>query len=96
MNFKDLSEWILLESGSATRIIKNGNVEDVKDRVAFIEKSPRVRLSKRKYCVEEKEGGACQSMNNDAWIYGDKGSDYGLDEKSREWCDRMLILLGWE
>jgi len=39
--FKELSDWIIIDNYCATRIIKNGKIENVSDRVAFIEKTPR-------------------------------------------------------
>ena len=43
MKFKKLSDWIMIEH-CATRIIKNGDVTKISDRVAFIEKTPRVKI----------------------------------------------------
>ena len=91
--FKELSDWIVIDNYCATRIVKNGKVENVSDRVAFIEKSPRVRVNKNKLCMENNH--ACAI--SDAWLYGGRGSsDYGRDIESRKWCDDMLKLLGWE
>lgn len=97
MEFKNLSDWIMIEH-CATRIVAGGDPNKVSDRVAFIEKTPRVRLSENKYAVEIKEAGNtfCSGANGDAWIYGPKGSsEYGHDERSRKWCDQMLQLTGW-
>lgn len=94
--FKELSDWIMLEH-CATRIKVGGDVNDISDRVAFIEKTPRVRVSKYYYGVESKNDNGVIGQKNDAWIFGPKGSsDYGIDLESREWCDNMLKLLGWE
>lgn len=97
MKFEELSEWIVIDGYCATRIIKDGDPENVKDRVAFIEKTPRVRLKKNKYIIEKENDWLCDSAKTDAWVYGAKGtSEYGMDEDSRKWCDNMLVLLGWE
>jgi len=91
--FKQLSDWIIIDDYCATRIIKGGQAENIQDRVAFIEKSPRVRVNKNKICMESNHSHA----TSDAWLYGNRGSsDYGRDEDSRKWCDDMLKLLGWE
>lgn len=96
MKFENLSDWIMLDHCS-TRIVIGGDVEKVEDRVAFIEKSPRVRLSQDKFGIEIDKGyGGCRMGKADAWLYGPKGSsEYGKDEDSRKWCDEMLVLLGW-
>lgn len=44
MEFKNLSDWIMI-GDCATRIIKGGDVNNILDRVAFIEKTPRIRLN---------------------------------------------------
>lgn len=94
--FKELSDWIMVKH-CATRIKKGGDINNIQDRVAFIEKTPRVRVSKFDYGVEAQNGIGVIGQQTDAWISGPKGSsDYGLDGKSREWCDEMLSLLGWE
>ena len=91
--FKNLSDWIIIDNYCAIRIVKGGKVDNVSDRVAFIEKSPRVRVNKNKLCMENSH--TCAT--SDAWLYGGKGSnDYGRDIESRKWCDDMLKLLGWE
>jgi len=95
--FKELSDWIIIDNFCAIRIIKGGKIENIQDRVAFIEKTPRVRISKDKYGVETGKGNSCVCQERDAWLQGFKGSsDYGRDVDSRKWCDDMLILLGWE
>jgi hypothetical protein len=110
MNFKRLSDWIMVEH-CATRIVRGGNVDNIDDRVAFIEKTPRVKLNNSLRTVDygvhhfsiECENGIGATVpeeyigNRSIWISGNKGStDYGKDERSREWCDEMLKALGWE
>lgn len=94
--FKELSDWIMI-GHCAVRIKIHGNINNIEDRVAFIEKTPRVRVSKYSYGVETKDGQGVVGQEQDAWLYGPKGSsDYGLNNRSIEWCDNMLKLLGWE
>lgn len=94
MEFKQLSEWIMIGEYSATRIVKGGDPNNISDRVALIDKTPRIRINKNKFCIEQKEG--CTSSDSDIWLYGDKGSsEHGLDFESLSWCDQMLVLLGW-
>ena len=80
-----LSNWITVEGFCATRVIEGTDPNDVKNRVAFIEKSPRVRL-----------GDFTEINDFENWEFGPKGSDYGEDEESREWCDNKLLELGYE
>lgn len=100
-----LSKWIQLsgnESHCCTRVIEGNDPSVIKNRIAFIEKSPRVRV--RQY---GKDSGMVifKEDNQDIWIFGPKGSGggnpeqdktYGFDENSRKWCDDLLKLLGYE
>lgn len=92
MPFKSLSPWIMVDH-CATRVVKGGNPLILTDRVCFIEKTPRVRVNCYGYCLDGGRG-----LDEDIWLYGPKGDGQlcGLDEKSRAWCDSMLVLLGWE
>lgn len=56
----------------------------LRNRVAFIEKTPRVRVAPYTSDVTD--------ANN--WTHGPKGSD-GLDERSRMWCDERLLEMGY-
>jgi len=96
MEFKDLSDWIVIDGNCATRIKKDGDVNIIKDRVAFIEKTPRVRVDKYKYSVECHDEYGGDMEDRDAWIFGYSDSDYGFSEDSRKWCDDMLKLLGYK
>lgn len=85
-----LSDWIVIDRYCATRVIKGTDPNNINNRVAFIEKSARV----------------CVDKENDEWKYGYKGKggsgdhekqeQYGFDKRSREWCDKELIKLGYE
>jgi len=95
---KELSEWIIVDEGPwTTRVIKGTNPNELKNRVAFIEKTPRVR-------------DAAYTNENDDWSnwrQGDKGrggahgsnheklEQYGFDLDSRKWCDEQLIIMGY-
>lgn len=98
IKFKELSDWIMVDGYCSTRIKINGHVNNIADRVAFIEKTPRVRVCKYRYAIEDKSGIGAIGQDRDAWIYGDKGCapEYGEYEPSREWCDNMLKILGWK
>ncbi len=85
MKFKQLSDWIMVEH-CATRVIKGGDPMNIEHRVAFIEKTPRVRISNQLRYVEEGLGVACIDTeyggvtlldsvvgNRNIWIQGPKG-----------------------
>ena len=92
-----LSPWIDVDHCS-TRVLLGTDPQLVGNRVAFIEKSPRVRLSKDKYALETPNVIGCREATHDGWIYGPKGSGEfcGRYQPSRDWCDGMLTLLGYE
>ena len=91
-----LSTWIKIEH-CATRVIEGTDPAQAKNRFALIEKTPRVRLKYYQFGLEGK-GCVCIGQHSDAWLIGKKGSGqlYGDDPQSREWCDKMLVLLGYE
>lgn len=67
---------------------KGDTEQNIASRVAFIEKSPRVR-------VAAMTSGFPEAASN--WKYGPKGSapEYGRYQPSRDWCDNQLRLLGY-
>lgn len=81
----ELSDWIIIEDYYATRVLKGSDSSKVENRVAFIEKTPRIRISS--FTDEDND------FKN--WKFGDKGSDYGFDEASRKWCDDELLKIGY-
>lgn len=81
-----LSDWIM-DGHCAMRIVEGGNPDNIVDRVAFIEKTPRVRVAPCPY-----DG----YKDHENWMGGPKGtSEYGRDEISRQWCDTLLKELGY-
>jgi hypothetical protein len=81
-----ISPWIYIED-AAVRILAGSDIEKISNRVAFIEKTPRVRI---------RNGG----MHSDFpdflnWCEGYKGEG-PLDPISQAWCDTMLVALGYE
>ena len=103
IDFKTLSDWIMDENDyCAMRIFKDGDPEKVADRVAFIEKTPRVRVSSASgsdaYVQVNGDSVHGSRKTVEVWIYGGNygSSDYGHDEESRQWCDEMLKTLGYE
>lgn len=80
-----VSDWIEQDDCFAFRIVENGDPENIADRVAAIEKTPRVRIS------------PFTSNGNDFmnWLSADfKGGNHQSLE-SRKWCDEQLIRMGY-
>lgn len=80
----ELSNWINLDHTSM-RIIKGSDPLILANRIAFIEKSPRVRI--KEYTNHDSE--------SDKWEFGYGTSRHGEDLISRRWCDEKLIELGY-
>jgi hypothetical protein len=91
-----LTPWLVEEGYCAMRCIEGSDPKNIATRVAFIEKTPRVRIAP--YTTEEDEQGK--------WLQGPKGSGgenghipenklYGFFPKSRAWCDKKLVKMGY-
>jgi hypothetical protein len=94
-----ITTWMMTEDGcGAFRMKVGGNPNNIQDRVAFIEKTPRIRI---------RPGHSTEHMSpisDDGWSHYDylnwaeapfKGS--GPESKeSRDWCDSALVLFGYE
>jgi hypothetical protein len=79
-----VSDWIIIDEYCATRTIEGKDPNLVENRVAFIEKSPRVRIASFSPVDDYKN-----------WEFGRGSSEYGFDTNSREWCDKRLVELGY-
>jgi len=79
-----LTDWIIIDGYCAARVLEGTDSSKVENRVAFIEKTPRIRVAPFTEIDDFKN-----------WKCGDKGSEYGMDEESREWCDAELLKLGY-
>ncbi len=84
-----LSPWTVDSTADhcAMRFIEGTDPEDVANRVAFIEKTPRVRVQPYDTTVE-------WSKDWKNWHGGWKGDD-GHCEVARGWCDTHLQSLGY-
>lgn len=91
-----VSEWIRGDNCSF-RIHLGGNPEFIPDRVAFIEKTPRVRIRPAwaTDTIDNSLGNHTGSLDYLNWAEGYKG-DGPDDENSKAWCDSMLLLLGYK
>lgn len=90
MNKKILSKWIVVDDFCATRVLEGTDPSDEKNRIAFIEKTPRVQVYPEEWLTGPKgTGGAWNEDHQDL-------GQYGFDQESRDWCDSQLIELGYE
>lgn len=103
MEFETLSDWIMDEHDCcAMRVKKDGDPNNVRDRVAFVEKTPRVRVPEYGGCSAyvQVDGDSVHGsdVEVEVWIYGGnyRSSEYGHNEEGRNWCDRMLKALEYE
>lgn len=69
------------------RIIAGTDPKDIANRIAFIEKTPRIRIAP--YTTYDEEQGK--------WLQGPKGEapEYGQYQPSRDWCDQQLLARGY-
>lgn len=87
-----ISPWIVDTDSTHCwmRIISGSDGSDICNRVAFIEKTPRVRIAPYTKMLTDYQN----------WEEGPKGDApwYGLNQASRDWCDSRLRELypDWE
>ena len=82
----ELSEWIEIYGYCAVRVLKGTDPLEYKNRIAFIEKTPRVRTNQ------------FTEMNDYLnWHSGPKGDgqECGKHQPSRDWCDSELAKMGY-
>ena len=81
-----VSPWIVVQGYCATRVIEGTDPSRVENRVAFIEKSPRILVNGNWIYGPKGCGG------HDGHIA--KNELYGFYPPSRKWCDEMLVKHG--
>lgn len=83
--FKELSiepKWYVVDDFCACLIKEGGNPNKVKDRVAFIEKTPRILINEEWLCGPKGCGGSIEEEGE---------CIYGFYPKSREWCVQEIL-----
>lgn len=82
-----LSSWLKADGGCAMRVQRGSVSKQIGDRVAVIEKTPRVRIAP--FTIDDEEFYK--------WEYGPKGDSdlLGSDQTSHQWCDNRLRELGY-
>lgn len=85
-----LTVWIN-EEHCSYRAIPDTDHKDVANRIAFIEKTPRIRIARYDPSLSE-------IFDGEKWLYGPKGCspEYGQYQPSRDWCDDALRGLGYD
>lgn len=86
-----VSPWIEID-GAICRVRLLGSIHELKDRVAFIEKTPRVRI--RQYGLPYRDEPEARDKDFLNWCEGLKGEGPN-DKASQAWCDEMLRTLGY-
>jgi hypothetical protein len=98
-----LSPWIVVDGYCATRVLVGSDPDKIENRYAFIEKTPRVRIRHHRFGTDNY--GKRIWYDGLDWVEGPKGSGggtpevdltYGFDPASREWCDKVLVALGYD
>jgi hypothetical protein len=86
-----LSPWTMVDGHCSMRYIEGTNPNDISNRVAFIEKSARVRVSPFDHSKDS-------MYDCDNWYSGFRGHspEYGEYQPSRDWCDNELVKMGYE
>lgn len=98
-----LTNWTRDEDGIGVyRAISGKDGSHLANRVAFIEKTPRVRIRDYSLGIEKEWDGEGNVISLERrwpefldWCEGTKG-DGPDDAESRAWCDKMLTALGYE
>ena len=75
-------KWYVIEDFCATLIVKDGNPDNVEDRIAFIEKTPRIKINDEWISGPKGEGGSIEE---------DGKTIYGFYTPSRKWCEEELL-----
>ena len=89
-----VSNWIIIDGYCATRIIDGGDQDNIADRVAFIEKTPRVRTAPFTDEIKDYLNWSCGPKGCGGNVAD--GDVYGFYQPSRDWCDKKLIEMGYE
>ncbi len=91
---KKFTDWIVDTDGQSAYRAWAADKDHTNplNRVAFIEKTPRIRIRAPQTDGRGTDPDRLDYLN---WASGPKGSN-GFDKESRAWCDKMLeIFYGW-
>ena len=94
-----VSNWLVAPEADhcCMRIVEGGDPANIADRVAFIEKTARVRVKPFTEVDDFKNWRQGYKGTGGAWDSDHKAlGQYGYDLSSRAWCDAELVKLGYE
>ena len=77
---------------AAFRYVEGTDPDDVANRVAFIEKTPRVR--RYPYSPPHQDNSDCDNWVGNSSL-GD-GDECGHNQEARDWCDKELKAMGYD
>jgi len=89
-----VSDWITYQGYCAMRIVAGQDPAQLGARVAFVEKTPRVRVAP--YTDLAGDHGNWRSGPRGSSEEADGGPGYGRLQASRAWCDAELARLGYD
>jgi hypothetical protein len=93
--------WQVVDGFCIARVIEGGDPDNIADRVAFIEKTPRVRIRSGHYREDRGRYEDGEEYIEYRWHefldWAEGAQGLGPDDpESQQWCDDMLKLLGYE
>lgn len=92
--------WTMTDDGcGAYRALAGKDGNYIPNRVAFVEKTPRVRIRDAMFATGQHRADPVTGFNiydGVNWAQAPFRGDGPDDEECREWCDKMLALLGYE
>jgi hypothetical protein len=93
--FMKTTPWIVVDGYCACRCLGGSDPHLIENRIAFIEKTPRVRVNSYLLPFLEDWKNWKQGPKGDGGGDPEKDLTYGFDPDSREWCDAELLKLGY-
>ncbi|QGT54457.1 hypothetical protein b3_0214 [Synechococcus phage B3] len=91
--------WLIIDNYCAFRAIEGTDPNLIENRIAFIEKTPRVRISSYHHNenrLEDFKNWECGPSGTGGSGSPEEEETYGFYQPSREWCDEKLISMGYE
>lgn len=85
-----LGKWYVLDGYCLLRVKAGGDPHKVEDRIAFMEKSMRIRIKSMHFSLEDPKTKSCTgSDERDAWLSLGRGSVY--EEKYNDYDEELLL-----
>lgn len=90
-----VSDWIVEDGYCALRALEGSDPEDVNNRIAFIEKTPRIRTKWTSDAINHQSNWSEGPKGAGGNIEDDGETIYGFYPPSRAWCDAELTKSGF-